>query len=108
TLSNIQYLVGESDRNRAIGNIIHFVEGRYKLEPGAPDQRLLWRDRTEGSPSRPADLYDSEGKPIPPQMAEAVEPLIATPTNQLGRNEFAYYRDGTREIWRAATPELAE
>jgi hypothetical protein len=108
TLSNIQYLVSEADRNRAIGNVIHYLEGRQNLKPGEPDQRLLWHDRTEGSPSRPNDLFDSEGKSIPPEVSENLKPMLATRASKLGPNEFAFYRDGQREIWHAATPEMAQ
>lgn len=107
-IDNLHTIIAMADRNRAVGAVIGVIEG--KQGPGFAGQKLLWHDRTEGSPSRPHDIFDENGNPIAPEEAPGLEPFLAergTGSGGLRPDEFAYFRNGKREIWRAVDPDLA-
>lgn len=78
TMSNVQAIVRNADRNELIGQILAKVsklpEGLSieKVEEGAPDQPLAFQGERE-----------------------------------LGATQFPYYRDGVREVWQTNDPDLA-
>jgi hypothetical protein len=107
-IDNYHTFIAMADRNRAVGNIIALVEGSHNLGQNGPETRLLWHDRTEGSPSRPLDLFDEQGNPIPPEAQPALAPFLAERGGSgLAGNEFVFFRKGEREVWKARDPDLA-
>ncbi len=118
-IENSALIIGMADRNRAVGSLVQAVEAyneRLKQVLGEQAHQHPYFQKTGeqlllGTRPKSGELFDSAGNPIPDRSpeAKAMEPFLAMRAvgQGLKDNEFAYFRDGKVETWRATDPELA-
>lgn len=107
SLDNVNAMFRAADNNAATGKLISMVEA----DPQLAATLGIRKDRIAGAPDLTAVEKEMKALGLPEEQWEASHDAIATlmsERDKMGDNEFAYYRDGQKEVWTAAIPELID
>lgn len=107
SLDNVSQMFKAADNNYAVGKLVTLAEANPELAATLG----IRKDRVPGAPDLSAVEKEMKAFGLPEDKWDAAHDTIASLMQErehLGDNEFVYYRDGQREVWQAAWPELVQ
>ncbi len=107
SLDNVRQMFHAADNNYAVGKLVRLAESNPELAT----QLGIRRSRLSRDPNITDVEKQMKAFGIPEAQWEASYDAVASLMQErehLSDNEFAFYRDGQREVWQAGWPEIAQ
>lgn len=107
SLDNVRAMFRAQDTNNAVGHLVSLAENN----PDLAATLGLRKVRMAGRPDLSAVETEMKAYGIPEEKWDEAHDAIASLMQErenLKDNEFAFYRNGQKEVWQAGWPELAQ
>ncbi len=108
SLDNVRAMFRSADNNYAVAKLVSLAEQNPDLAATLGLRKLEGRG---ADPNVPAVEAEMKAYGIPEDKWDAAHDAIATlmqDRESLKDNEFAFYRNGIKEVWQSGWPELAD